>query len=144
MSRELFESVHDIPETVSIERRFSLDDKSFWAPVNPDISDTEGITPVELSFIFLGAENKPRGAKVFKQYFVEYKPEDALQLVKGNRPGHIYRALARVMMHWERIQPFNLTEVYDTELTRSARFPAKGERAYFEHFIDNWSVLKRS
>lgn len=140
-----FNSLGQIPDPIGPERYLSTDKPELWAPRLVVPAETEGITPHELAHIYLGdISEKPASSTLLKQTLLDSTPGEAIRSVEKLELNHCVRALARVVLHPNRDELFDLPKVYDAEVARHAWYPVPSERTLYEHFIETWGVLDRT
>ncbi|MES2971947.1 MAG: hypothetical protein V4702_06525 [Patescibacteria group bacterium] len=139
-----FSSLEQIPDPISVDRLLPADRPDLWAPRFVEPGEALGITPLELSYVYLGDhDRKPGGSGHLESILVIAEPYDALKSVIMLLQNHTQRALSRVILHPYRRDLFDLPVVYDAEVERCARFAAPSERPFYEHFVETWGVLVR-
>ncbi len=139
---ETFENVVDIPDPIDPAFLLPADEPDLWAPRLEGLTIANGVPAVELAYVYL--EHHVDGHVHLRTMLECCEPEEVHYIIRSNNMNHIGRGIARVILHPDRYELFDLPTVYDYEVrTRSVRANPKNERPFFEGFIEHWGVLKR-
>jgi hypothetical protein len=145
---EIFDTIQDIPDLIDASLLIPTDHFDTLAPTCAH-HDRGAISPIELSYIYLGdrVSQRPNNAQRIQ---IELAPKENRGLdmpyraIEGAYGSHVNRAFLRVILHPNREDLFNMEDVYNRELIRTARAANEAdERPEFKYFVRRWGVLKR-
>lgn len=140
---ESFDRVEDIPDPVDPSFLLPADEPGLFAPFGEDMDINTAVPAVEFAYVYLDA-GKPGGSEFLLQMLEVGEPSDLHYMIRDLMGNHMNRAIARVVLHPDRYQLFDLAKVYDNEIKlRSVRANPENERPFFKHFIEYWGVLNR-
>lgn len=140
---ESFEKIGDIPDPIDPAFLLPVDEPELWAPTKSGLNITNGVPAVELAYVYLA--HAIDGSIHLRTFLECTEPYELHAAIRNLRMNHVGRGIARVILHPDREQLFDLPSVYDHEVRlRNVTANPKNERPFFEGFIDYWGVLKRN